>query len=83
MINKKSWKEFRESGLFWLTNTFLHAFGWALVVELDKESKEITSVYPARVKFRGFDEKTNTDGYIKISKYIKDNADELLEEAKQ
>jgi hypothetical protein len=37
--------------------------------------------YPARVKFRGFDEKSMSEGYIKISQYIKDNANALLKEA--
>ena len=46
------------------------------------EDGEIINVFPARVKFRGFNEESNTNGYIKISKYMKENADELLEESK-
>ena len=79
MIDKKSWKEFRDSGLLWWINTILHTFGWAIVVELDKE--EITQVYPARVKFRGFPSEVSTNGYINVSKYLKDNIDEILNEA--
>lgn len=60
----------------------LHTFGWAICLEMDEDG-EITDVYPARVKFRGFNEESNTNGYIKISKYMKENADELLEEAKE
>jgi hypothetical protein len=79
MVHEKSWKEFRESGLFWLINTTLHTFGWALVAEF--EDNEIKRVYPARVKFRGFSEDINTDGYKKVSKYLKENVEELEKEA--
>lgn len=58
----------------------LHTFGWTLVVEMD--NGEITNIYPARVKFRGFSEKNNTEGYIKVSQYMKDNVVDLLEESK-
>lgn len=82
MVTKKTWKEFRESGLLWWINMILHTLGWAIVVEVEDETGDITCCYPARVKFRGFDEKSNTDGYIKVSEYIKLNADELNGEAK-
>lgn len=81
MVEKKSWKEFRDSGLLWWINQTLHLFGWALVYNF--EDGEITEVYPARVKFRGFDEKSNTNGYIKVSEYLKENIDDLTKEAKE
>lgn len=81
MVNKKSWKEFRESGLLWWINMILHTFGWAIVIEIDDETKEITTAYPARVRFRGFDLKSNDEGYIKVSKYLSENADILQKEA--
>jgi hypothetical protein len=81
VVNEKDWKEFRESGLFWFVNTVLHTFGWALVAEF--EDGEIARVYPARVKFRGFSEDINTDGYKKVSKYLKDNVDELEKESNE
>ncbi|PAD70590.1 hypothetical protein CHH83_01960 [Bacillus sp. 7586-K] len=81
MIEEKSWKEFRESGLLWFINQTLHLFGWALTIEY-KEG-QINRVYPARVKFRGFDETTNTDGYKKVSTYLKDNIEELEKEANE
>ena len=37
MVNKKSWNEFRESGLFWWTNMVLHTFGWAIVLEIEEQ----------------------------------------------
>lgn len=75
-MGKRDWKEFRETGLFWFVNTILHTFGWALVAEID-ENGNVSNVYPARVEYRGFPEKINTDGYNKIKKYLKDNIDEI------
>lgn len=79
MVEKKTWNEFRDSGFLWWINMLLHTFGWAICVYIDDE--KIVDVYPARVKYRGFSEKNNTDGYIKVSKYMKENVDELLEES--
>ena len=81
MIEKKSWEEFKNCGLLWFINTILHTFGWAICIEVD--SNEVVNVYPARVKFRGFSEESQTNGYIKLSEYMKENADVLLDEAKQ
>jgi hypothetical protein len=80
MINKKTWEEFRDSGLLWWINTMLHTFGWAIV--FDFEDGEIKNVYPARVKFRGFGEKQVEEGYVKVSEYLKENVDDILREAK-
>ena len=41
---------------------------WAIAYEFDKEGN-ISEVYPARVKFRGFGEKNNTDGYVIVEVY--------------
>lgn len=82
MITKKTWNEFRDNGLLFTTNQFLHIFGYALVYEFDDE-KNITEVYPARIKFRGFGEKQITEGYKKISKYMLDNATELEKESRE
>lgn len=81
MVKEKSWEEFRESGLLWWINTILHTFGWAIVCEI--ENDKVKRIYPARVKYRGFAEKDNTDGYIKVSEFIKKNAAELESEAKE
>ena len=81
MINRKTWEEFRNSGLLWWINQQLHIFGWSIVVVMADD--KILVAYPARVKYRGFDDNNNTQGYIKVSKYMKENADELLDEAKE
>ena len=79
MIVEKSWEEFRDSGFLWWVNMILHTFGWAITVKM--EDGKVIDAYPARVKFRGFGEKNNTEGYIKVSQYMKENVSELLEEA--
>ena len=79
MIVEKSWEEFRDGGFLWWVNMILHTFGWAITVKM--EDGKVIDAYPARVKFRGFGEKNNTEGYIKVSQYMKENVSELLEEA--
>ena len=88
MVTKKSWDEFRETGLMLIINQFLHIFGWAIVVEMydDKEGDKagtVKTAYPARVKFRGFGTESTSKAYEKISKYMKENAEVLEKEAKE
>ena len=40
-----TWKEFRENGLLFV-NTFLHIFGWCIVIECDDDGDY--RAYPAR-----------------------------------
>lgn len=83
MINKKTWDEFRDTGLLWFINTILHAFGWAITIDADRdESGNLINevVYPARVKFRGFSSDINDRGYEKVTDYILNNAEELWNE---
>lgn len=74
-----SWDKFRESGLLWWVNSLLHTFGWAISITL--ANGKVVSAMPARVVFRGFDEKSNTAGYKKVSKYMAENASDLLKES--
>ena len=82
MADKKTWQEFRESGLLWWINMILHTFGWAIVVDVEDDGT-VSNAYPARVKFRGFDEKSNAKGYQAVSEYLKENADVLAAESKE
>jgi hypothetical protein len=82
MVDEKEIKKFVDSGLLWLVNNLLHVFGWAIVYEIDDDKKYIR-MFPARVKFRGFNEEINDEGYIKVSKFMKDNADTLLKETQE
>lgn len=81
MINKKTWSEFKETGLLWFINSILHLFGWAIVIE--SENKEIIDVYPARVKFRGFSVECSDRGYYNVSKYLQNNIGELIKECEE
>ena len=81
MIDKKSWDEFRNSGMLWFVNMILHTFGWSICVEVN-ETNNVIDCYPARVKFRGFSTECNTKGYIAISEYLKNNIDDIAKEAK-
>jgi hypothetical protein len=76
MIKKKTWAEFRETGLLWLVNSILHVFGWAIVVEMG--NKKVIDAYPARVCFRGFSEGINSKGYKKVTHYLKENINDLV-----
>lgn len=75
-----NWKEFKKSGLLWFVNSILHVFGWAITLEM--ENGKVLKAYPQRTKYRGFSEYSNTTGYINLSQYMKEHAEELLKEAK-
>ena len=75
---EKSWDEFRKTGLFLLTNQFLHIFGWALTCERNNGHER---VYPARVRYRGFAEDSQTRAYEKVQKYMVENAETLYKES--
>ena len=50
-----------------------------IVVDVDDEGKSIR-MYPGRCKFRGFSEESNDRGYMRISKYMVEHAEELLKD---
>lgn len=68
--------EFRSSGALWFVNTILHLFG--LAITWDPNTDELEAV---RTIFRGFGGDINTWGYQRLSTYLRDNIDELLNEA--
>jgi hypothetical protein len=78
MVERKSWSEFRSAGLLWLINSTLHLFGWSIVVEI--EDGEVKDCYPARVKYRGFENADNDEGYRKVTGYLADNIKDLQKE---
>lgn len=79
-IEKKTWNEFRETGLFLFINSILHAFGWVIVVEVDGD--QVTGAYPARTKFRGFDNEVVEQSHERIAKYLAENAPNFPTEIK-
>lgn len=85
MVFKKTWGQFRNTGLLFFINQTLHVFGWAIVVSYksyDRKSDTgvIEEVYPARVKFRGFSKEAIDRGYKKVTKYMKDNIKRLYKD---
>jgi len=80
MIQEKSWNQFSQTGLLLVINQVLHIFGWAIVVRTDENG---TTAFPARVKFRGFDNESVSENYIKLAEYMDENSKELLKEAKE
>jgi hypothetical protein len=80
--DKRSWKEFQETGLLLFVNQFLHIFGWSIIWEKD-ETNEIVSVYPARTKWRGFSEKNTDKAYSQVTKYLENNITELKHDVKE
>jgi len=81
--SKEKWKEFKNTGLLWFINTILHLFGYAIKYKVDKETGELLDVFPDRCNYRGFSQESNAKGYINVSKYMKEHAEELLKEAKE
>jgi hypothetical protein len=79
MVERKTWEEFRHAGLLWWVNRILHLFGWAIVVEVEAGGK-VTDAYPARVKFRGFDETSESAGFTALTSHFADNATRLTRE---
>lgn len=82
MVEKKTWQEFRENGLLWWINTILHMFGWAICLKIENDGT-VSDAYPARVKYRGFAEQNNTEGYQNVSKYLLENMAELEQESRE
>jgi hypothetical protein len=80
MIIRKEWSEFRKTGLLLFINQILHIFGWAIVCDID-DNNQINIVYPARVKFRGFDTVNISESYKNITSYMYKNINDLFEEA--
>lgn len=80
MVKKKSWETFRKTRMLWLINRTLHIFGWAILLKIDEKGKVIDA-FPARVKFRGFDAQSESDGFIGISKFMEKNAKQLRKES--
>lgn len=78
MVEKRNWEEFREAQLLWWINRILHTFGWAIVVQLSDDA--IVEVYPARVRFRGFQEEYETAGFIGLTKHLRSTIEDLERE---
>ena len=79
-LGKKTWAEFQKTGLVWFVNRILHVFGWVIVLNCEADGS-IAEVYPARVKYRGFETDAEERGYEKIARFMRDNSEALYDEA--
>ena len=79
MITKRTWQEFKDTGMLWWTNRFLQLFGWAIVVQVDDETNKVIEekTYAARSKFRGMSPDMDAEGFEKVTAYLQENIDEL------
>lgn len=80
MVDKRDWNEFRDSGMLWFVNTILHAFGWAICLDINDGGK-VSEVFPARVKFRGFEGDINDMGYRNVARYLLENSESIYDDA--
>lgn len=82
MLARSTWADFADSGLFWWVNRGLHLFGWALVRVVEADGS-ISEVFPARCRFRGFDQETEEEGFRKLSDHLEANAQALAAQARE
>lgn len=73
---------FEIAGPIQFVNTFLHLFGWAIVLHFDEyaegEPARLVHVSVARTKFRGFSAEMNDKMYVKLTRHVAENAPQLL-----
>lgn len=77
MVEKKSWTEFRDAGMLYVTNLILQFFGWSLVYEKDDDG---VKVYPALTQYRGFSTQATEEGHAKVGKYCREHSTEIFNE---
>ena len=75
----KAWSTFRDTKLLWFVNRMLHIFGYSIVLDMN-DNKEVIGAYPKRVAYRGFNEEVDELGFKGLTKYMKDNVNELEHE---
>lgn len=76
------WEEFRTSGLLWWINRMLHLFGWAIVLAYKEPGQLPCRAYPIRLAARGFAEKDDAAGYVKLTRHLNRNIKQLLRDVK-
>jgi hypothetical protein len=82
MIDRKTWDEFRKTGLLWWINRSLHLFGWSIVVEVGEDGAVSVS-YPAKTSWRGFDEIAEQEGFAELTNYIASDIRRLVKDVSE
>lgn len=81
-VTRKSWEEFSDTGFLVWINRILHTFGWAIVNERCDNTGRVVAAWPARVKYRGFEEEIEAQCFERVSAYMAKNARELINETR-
>lgn len=82
MYEEKTWLDFRKTGLLMFINSFLHIFGWCIIIEMEDDGT-VSRVYPARTKWRGFSSDAMDRAYRSVTKEMKENIDQLLKDVEE
>jgi hypothetical protein len=61
-------------------NRFLHLYGFALSYHLNEATGEYSDFYVCRTIFRGYDEPYDSEGFERVARYMKENAEQLYAE---
>jgi hypothetical protein len=89
-VERRTWDEFRESGMLWAMNTILHWFGWAIVVVTDDADPSnfggagpvVLGAQPVRTKWRGFPAENNDRGIARLTEWMASAGPSLREDIK-
>ena len=77
-----SWSEFQQTGLLFLVNQVLTAFGVAIAAEIDKKTGAVLGVFPTRVTGYVADPARARMKYAAIAEFIASESDRLCKNAK-
>ena len=82
MYEEKTWLDFRKTGLLMFINSFLHIFGWCIIIEMEDDGT-FRRAYPARTKWRGFSSDAMDRAYRNVTKTMKEDIDQLLKDVEE
>ena len=82
MYEEKTWLDLRKTGLLMFINSFLHIFGWCIIVELDDDGN-FQRAYPARTKWRGFSSDAIDRAYKNVTHAMKEDIDQLIKDIEE
>ncbi len=75
-VERKTWKEFKSSCMFYYINNILDIFGWSLFCETNEETKEIINVFPVKKKKNRWDEVSEATRLKRLQERAADFPDE-------
>lgn len=78
-VERKTWKELKDTKLLWWINRSLHLFGWAIAV-VEESDGTISDCFPIRVSYRGFSEEVEEEGFKELTNYLFCNVGKLVKD---